>query len=225
MPDLDFKVTGVESAVNGVVPLIHFKLEVTNTPETETIQSVMLQSQIQIYPTQRVYAVTEKEKLSELFGTPDRWGQTLRARLWTHSNTNIRQFTGRTEAILSVPCTFDLNVAATKYFYALEDGEVPLLFLFSGTIFYQTAEGRLQIQQVSWEKEFAYRMPIAIWKKMMDQHYPNTAWISMERDVFDRLYQYRRRVGVSTWEQAIERLLQQNDEDRMTKTESITKSE
>jgi len=45
MPDLDFKVTGVEGAVYGIVPLLHFKLEVTNVPETEIIQSVMLQTQ------------------------------------------------------------------------------------------------------------------------------------------------------------------------------------
>jgi hypothetical protein len=207
MPDLDFKVTGVEGAVHGIVPLLHFKLEVTNIPETETIQSVMLQTQIQIHPTLRTYAGGEKEKLSELFGAPEQWGQTLRARLWTHSNANIRQFAGRTETILSVPCTYDLNVAATKYFYALEGGEVPLLFLFSGTIFYEGPDGRLQIQQVSWNKECTYRMPITIWQEIMDQHYPNSAWIPLERGVFDRLYEYRRRVGVSSWEQTIERLL------------------
>ena len=219
MPDLDFTVTGVEAAVHGVAPLLHFKMEVTNTPETETIQSVILQAQIQIHPTQRSYAAAEKEKLSELFGTPDRWGQTLRARLWTHASATLRQFAGKTEATLSVPCTYDLNVAATKYFYALEDGEVPLLFLFSGTIFYEAADGRLQIQQVSWNKESAYRMPITVWQAMMDEHYPNSAWISLEREVFDRLYDYRRRAGASTWEQTIERLLTQNGDEPMTKFE------
>jgi hypothetical protein len=180
---------------------------------------VILQAQIQIHPTQRSYAPAEKEKLSELFGTPDRWGQTLRARLWTHASATLRQFAGKTEATLSVPCTYDLNVAATKYFYALEDGEVPLLFLFSGTIFYEAADGRLQIQQVSWNKESAYRMPIAVWQAMMDEHYPNSAWISLEREVFDRLYDYRRRAGASTWEQTIERLLTQNGGEPMTKSE------
>jgi hypothetical protein len=225
MPDLDFKVVGVESAVHGIAPLLHFKLEVTNTPETETIDSVMLQTQIQIQSTQRAYESAEKEKFGELFGTPDRWGQTLRARLWTHANATIRQFTGKTEAILSIPCTFDLNVSATKYFYALEGGEVPLLFLFSGTIFYKGADERLQIQQVSWNKECAYRMPIAVWKEMMDRHYPNTAWLSLERGLFERLYAFRRREGLTDWDQTIERLLTQNDEARMTKSETMTKLE
>ena len=149
----------------------------------------------------------EKEKLGELFGTPDRWGQTLRARLWTHASVNVRSFAERTEENLSVPCTFDLNVSATKYFYALEGGEVPLLFLFSGTIFYQNEDDRLQIQQVSWNKECTYRMPISAWQEMMDQHYPNTAWLSLERDLFERLYAFRRREGLADWDQTIARLL------------------
>jgi hypothetical protein len=89
----------------------------------------------------------------------------------------------------------------------LEGGEVPLLFLFSGTIFYQAPDGRLQIQQVSWNKECAYRMPIAVWKAMMDQHYPNTAWLSLERGLFERLYAFRRSEGLADWDQTIARLL------------------
>ncbi len=212
MPDLDFKVLGVEAANYGIAPLLHFKLEVTNQPPEETIQSVMLQTQIQIHPTLRAYQAEEKEKLGELFGTPERWGQTLRARLWTHANVNVRQFSEKTEAILSVPCTFDLNVAATKYFYALEDGEVPLLLLFSGTIFYENHEGHLQISQVSWNKECTYRMPVAVWKEMMEQHYPNTAFVSLERGLFERLYAFRRREGLADWDQTIARLLPRNGE-------------
>jgi hypothetical protein len=207
VPDLDFRIIGVEAAVHGLTPLIHFKVGIINTPAEETIQSVILQAQIQIHAPQRAYNEGEKAKLIDLFGTPEKWGQTLRARLWTLSNTTVRTFEGSTEALLPVPCTFDLNVAATKYFYALEDGEVPLLFLFSGTIFYAGPDGRLQVQQISWNKECAYRMPISVWQGLMDHHYPNNAWISLERDVFDRLYEYKRGAGVPSWEQAIERLL------------------
>jgi len=121
----------------------------------------------------------------------------------------VRTFAGNTEAILPVPCSFDLNVAGTKFFYALEGGEVPLLFLFSGTIFYAAPDGHLQVQQISWNKECNYRMPISIWQKMMDHHYPNSAFISLERGVFDRLYEYKRGAGVSSWEQVIDKLLAQ----------------
>ncbi len=207
MPDLDFSIIGVEHAAHGLTPLLHFKLRVTNQPPTETIQSVILQAQIQIQAPGRSYTEDEKPKLIDLFGTPDQWGTTLRARLWTLSNTTVRSFTGETEAILPVPCSFDLNVAGTKYFYALESGDVPLLFLFSGTIFYAGADGRLQVQQISWNKECTYQMPVSVWQKMMDHHYPNSAFISLERGVFDRLHEYKRRAGVPSWEQAIERLL------------------
>lgn len=207
MPDLDFKILGVEPAVRGVVPLIQFKVEVTNQSPTETIQNVILQAQIQIQAPQRSYTEKEKEKLNDLFGTPERWGQTLRTRLWTLANTTVRPFTGHTEATLSVPCSFDLNIAATKYFYALEEGDVPLLFLFSGTIFYRADNDRLQVQQISWNKESVYRMPIDTWRELMDYHYPNSAWISFDRAMFDRLHEFKTREGLASWEQVMERLL------------------
>ncbi|MBA3833614.1 MAG: hypothetical protein H0X34_17325 [Chthoniobacterales bacterium] len=214
MPDLNFEITGVDSAVRGLTPLFHFKVRITNQPESETIQSVILQAQIQIQAPQRGYNPNEKELLHDLFGPPEQWGQTLRNKLWAHSNTTVRTFAGVTETVLPVPCSYDLNLAATKFLYGLEEGEVPLLFLFSGTIFYAGADGRLQVQQISWNKEFAYRMPVQLWKDLMERHYPETAWLYLERDVFNRLYEYKRHAGVATWEQAIEKLLQKNDEAR-----------
>lgn len=207
MPDLNFQITGVEAVAHGLTPLLHFKLQVTNEPPQETIHAVMLHAQIQIESPQRAYNVREQEGLTDLFGTPDRWGQTLRNRLWSHSNTTVRAFTGCTDAILQVPCTYDLNVTATKFFQALEGGEVPLLFLFSGTLFYATPEGRLQAQQISWNKECQYRMPVRLWQNMMELHYPNTSWLYVRRDTFERLYAYRRRRGMATWDQTINQLL------------------
>jgi hypothetical protein len=207
MPDLNIAVTGVKSGALGLTPLLNFELEVTNPVEGETIHSVALQTQIQISALQRSYTAVEKEKLVDIFGTPDRWGQTLSSRLWTIAGSTIRGFTGRTTAIVPVQCTFDLNVVATKYFYALDSGEIPLLFLFSGTIFYAGPDGRLQVQQISWNKESAFRVPVTRWKELMDDHYPNTAWLYLHRDVFDRLYAYRRAHGLPSWEETVERLL------------------
>jgi len=148
----------------------------------------------------------------ELFGTPERWGQTLRNRLWTHANTTLAPFAGKTSGRLPVPCTFDLNVSAAKYFYALEEGDVPLLFLFSGTVFYAAQDGRLQVQRISHEKECAWRMPVNAWQDLMDCHWPNTAWITLHRDVFDRLCDYKRRNGFQDWEQTVDRLLAETPE-------------
>jgi hypothetical protein len=190
-----------------VAPLLCFQLEVTNTPATQRVCSVMLQAQIQIETTRRTYAAGEKEKLVELFGEPERWGQTLRTRLWAHASTTLGAFTGSATATLAVTCTYDLNVGATKYFYALEGGAAPLLFLFSGTVFYAAEDGRLQADRVSWEKECAFRMPVKVWHSLMEHHYPNSAWLSLSRDTFDRLYAFKREAGLATWEQVIDRLL------------------
>ncbi|MEI9999367.1 MAG: DUF6084 family protein [Verrucomicrobiota bacterium] len=207
MPDLAFQVTGVEPAERGLAPLLTFQLEVANTPAQEAIQSVLLQVQIQLQAPQRRYNAGEKDKLSELFGAPERWGGTLRTRLWTQAVTHVGGFSGRTTAALTIPCSFDLNIAATKYFYALDDGEVPLLFLFSGTVFYEGEGGRLQVQQIAWNKEAAWRMPVRAWREAMDRHYPGTAWLTLDREIFDRLYAYRRANGLPTWDQTIEQLL------------------
>jgi hypothetical protein len=207
MPDLTFQVTGAEPAANGLTPLLHFRLNVSNTSEAETIHNVLLQAQIQFQAPQRTYNVREQEKLTDLFGEPERWGQTLRSRLWTHTSTTVRTFSGRTETVLPVPCTYDLNIASAKYLYALEEGDVSLLFLFSGTIFYATPDRPLQVQQIPWDRECTYRMPVQVWRNMMEAHYPNSNFLYLHRDVFERLYAYKRRHGLPTWEEAIERLL------------------
>ena len=40
-----------------------------------------------------------------------------------------------------MPCTYDLELAAAKYLYSLPGGQVPLLFNFTGTIFYRGEDG------------------------------------------------------------------------------------
>lgn len=210
MPDLNFQVAGVESSTRGLTPLLHFKLRVT-TPSPEPIHALLLNTQIQIQSPQRSYTAGEKEKLMELFGTPERWGQTLRNRLWTHASATVGNFTTETDVILPVPCSYDLNLSAAKYFYALDDGEIPLLFLFSGSVFYATPEGHLQVERISWNKECIYRMPVQTWKALMEGHYPNSQWVYLQREIFDRLWEYKRRNGFATWEQVVEQLLSSAD--------------
>lgn len=206
MPDLDFQIVGVEAAANGLVPLMQFQVAVKNI-SLETIYSVLLHAQIQIQSPRRAYNPREKENLVELFGTPERWGQTLRNRLWASADTTVGNFIGKTTAFFSVPCTYDLSLAATKYFHALENGRVPLLFLFSGTIFYASENGSLQAKPISWNKEATFWMPLSVWKNLMEEHFPNSAWLYLRRDVFNRLYAYKRAHGDANWEQTIERLL------------------
>jgi hypothetical protein len=214
MPDLNFTVEKAEAVPYSASPLLNFSLRISNDElgaQAETIHTVALRCQIRLEPTKRRYEPREQEQLLDLFGQPSRWGQTLRAMLWTHTSLVVPTFTGSTLVELPVPCTFDFNVAAAKYFYALQDGDVPLCLLFSGTVFFATDEG-LQVMQIPWEKEAGFRLPVRVWKQMMEMYYPNSAWLCLRKDAFDQLYQYKSRRGLPTWEQAIEELLAQVDE-------------
>jgi hypothetical protein len=216
MPDLNFQIEGVEPQRFAAEPLLLFKLRVDETlatgAEPTPIHAIVLRCQIRIEPARRRYADAEKARLLDLFGTPERWGQTLRPMLWTHVSAVVPPFRGDRVLDLAVPCSYDFNLAATKYFDALEGGEIPLCFLFSGTIFHEADGGDLQVEQISWEKEASYRLPASTWRALMDLHHPNLAWVGLRKDVFDRFFQYKSRQGLPTWEQAIERLLSTAEE-------------
>jgi Family of unknown function (DUF6084) len=212
MPDLDFGVEGAEVLEFAAVPSLLFKLRIENLEE-EPIRAVALNTQIRIAATQRQYDTVEEERLLEVFGEPHRWGSTLRSLLWTHTNLQVPPFSGSTVVDMPVPCTYDLEVIGSKYFYALEEGEVPLEFLFSGTVYYVGEGGRLQIGRISWEKEAEFRLPVRLWKEMMERYFPNSAWIRLRKDAFDQLYDYKVRRGLPTWEAAVEALLRASEQE------------
>ncbi|HUO13608.1 MAG TPA: DUF6084 family protein [Verrucomicrobiae bacterium] len=207
MPDLSFRVEGAEVAKFSATPQILLKLRVTNADASEAIHSAALRCQVQMEVTRRRYSPQEQEKLIDLFGEPERWSQTLRNLLWTHVNVNVGPFHGSTLIDLPLPCTFDFNVGATKYFYGLSEGDVPLCLMFSGTVFYALEESDFQMAPISWDKETRFPLPVKLWREMMDAFYPNTAWLCLRRDVFERLCDYKARHGIPTWEQAMERML------------------
>lgn len=207
MPDLSFQVEGVEAVAFSVAPLLAFKLRIGNTDAAELIQSVALRCQIQIEATHRKYAASEQERLLDLFGAPERWSRTLRPMLWTHANVMVPPFKENSVVDLPVPCTFDFNVAATKYFAALEEGDVPVNLMFSGTVFYESAGAGLQVEQIPWDREAKYRLPVRVWREMIDLYYPNSAWLCLRRDVFEKLSQYKMDRGIPTWEQTLESII------------------
>ncbi len=211
MPNLDFRVDGAEVPEFAAVPSLLFKLRIENLEE-EPIRSVALNTQIRIAATRRHYDAAEQERLTELFGEPSRWKDTLRSLLWTHTVLQVPRFSGSTVVDMPVTCTYDLEVVAAKYFFALEDGEVPLEFLFSGTVFYAAEGGRLQTARISWEKEAEFRLPVRLWKEMMERYFPNSAWIRLHRDAFDQLYDYKIRMGLPTWEATVEALLRASEQ-------------
>jgi Family of unknown function (DUF6084) len=215
MPDLTFSIEGAEAVPFTAAPLLAFKLRVTTSDPEVSIQTIALRCQIQIESAQRKYNPNEQERLLDLFGEPERWSRTLRPMLWTHTSTVVTPFQGSTLVDLHVNCTFDFNVAATKYFAGLENGEVPLNLMFSGTIFYEDETGALQVEQIPWDREAKYRLPVRVWKEMIDIYYPNLAWLCLRRDVFDRLASYKMSRGIPSWEQAIESLLTPAEEPQL----------
>jgi hypothetical protein len=209
MPDLTITVEGVSPVPFSVSPTLAFGLHIVNANAAEDIHTVVLRCQIQIEVTRRRYSGPDQEKLRDLFGEPERWGQTLRSMLWTHASAVVPPFKGTASVPLHVPCTFDFNVAATKYFAGLTDGEIPLCLMFSGTVFYENHAGAVQVAPISWDKETRFRLPLNIWKEMMDLYYPGSAWMCLRRDVFEQLQDYKVKHGIPTWEEAVERILAQ----------------
>jgi hypothetical protein len=208
MPELQFKIESAESVPFAAVPMIGFRLRVEDSMRTEAIHSIALHTQIQIETPKRRYSLAEQDRLVDLFGEPERWGQTLRPMLWTHADATVPAFSDSVAVDLRVPCSFDFNLAATKYFYGLSDGEVPLIFLFSGSCFYAGANGNLEVARIPWSKETRFRLPVNVWRELMASYYPNSVWLRIRQDVFDRLSQYKSQAGIATWEEALESLLE-----------------
>jgi hypothetical protein len=187
--------------------LTSFDLEITSRPATESIHSIMLQAQIQIQSAQPQHNTPGRKQPVERVGPPLQSRQTLRNALWAIASTNVGAFTGGTVIRLPVACTFDQNIAVTKYWYALENEDVPLLFLFSGTVFYAGPDGHLLVQPISLNKEATFRVPVESWRKLMDTQFPNSGWLYLNREAFERLYSYKCQHGLPNWEQVVERLL------------------
>jgi hypothetical protein len=204
LPRLEFAVESAEAVRFAAGPTVAFSLRVTSD---RPVRSLSLNAQIRIAPARRRYSDRDRERLVELFGPPERWGETLRTFRWAQTSVLVPPFERDTQVELAVPCTYDLEVATAKYFYGLEDGDVPLEFLFSGTIFFLAEDGALRTAQIPWESEADFRMPVRAWKDAMEHHFPGSAWVRVHRDVFDRLVAFKASRSLPTWEAAFEELL------------------
>jgi hypothetical protein len=205
LPELQFAVDDAQPVRYAAAPTVGFTLRVSSD---RPVRSLALNVQIRIAPARRRYSDRDRERLVELFGPPERWGETLRTFRWDQQTTLVAPFETTTSIELMVPCTYDLELASAKYFYALDDGEVPLEFLFSGTIFFTGERGALQTAQIPWEAEAAYRMPARVWREAMELHFPGSAWLRVRGDVFDRLVAYKSRHALPTWEATLDALLE-----------------
>jgi hypothetical protein len=204
MPELGFALAGVEIERFAVTPTLRFRLEIS---ASERIENIALQCQLRIEPMRRAYGGGEHEKLADLFGEKARWGETLKSFLWAMVPVSVPRFDGKTLVDVMVPCSFDFDVAATKYFHGLEGGDVPVAMLFSGSLFWRDAEDRLQIAQISWSHAVHHRLPATLWHELMDHYYPNAAWLRLDRQTFEQLYALKRQTGAASFESVLGELL------------------
>lgn len=206
MTKLTVAVTDARPAAQTAAPGITFRLHIGNLAGGR-VHALALRCQTQIAPQARRYSSDEQARLYELFGEPKGWDRTLRGVTWAQSSLVVASFEGHIDVDLPVACTYDLQVAAAKYLHALRDGDVPLTFMFSGTIF-KLEEGALSVEPVPWDLEASFRMPAAVWHRAMDQFFPGGGWLRLQRDTIDRLQAFRGRHAVVTWDEAIDILLQ-----------------
>jgi Family of unknown function (DUF6084) len=204
--ELRFAVEGAEALPYAAVPTIRFALRVESLGG-QPVRSLSLDVQMQIAARRRGYGEAEQGALIELFGDPSRWKTTLRTLPWLRTTLVVPGFTGETLVDLDVPVTYDFEVTAAKYLQALEDGEVPLELLFSGTAFYATASGLLQAVRISWESEAGYRLPVRVWRETIDHYFPGSAWLRLSREAFERLRAHRARHALPNWDATIDSLL------------------
>ena len=186
-------------------PTLTFTIRVAETTGTP-VHALALRCQLRIEPHRRRYTATEAQRLHDLFGDRDRWSDTLKPLQFAMVSTMAGGFTGSTEVELPVPCTYDLEVGASRYFDGLDDGTIPLLLLYSGTAFLKQGNG-FAVQPVPWTAESAYPLPVEVWREMIDRHFPNAGWIRCHRDTIDALGRYKSRHALPTWDSTIQALL------------------
>lgn len=202
MVALGFSVVDAAPVERAAAPTLRFSLRVSSEVP---VRSVLLDVQVQIAARRRGYDAAAHERLFELFGPVADWGTTLRTLLWTRTTLVVPGFDESCVVALDVPCSYDFDVAASRYLDALTDGVVPLELLFSGSVFY-VEDGRLQTTRLSWESEAGFDLPVAVWKATMERHFRGTAWVRLRKESFDRLSAYKSRHALASWDEALEAL-------------------
>jgi hypothetical protein len=212
MADLVFDCVGAAAERYAVVPSMTLRLRIAETTGAR-VDAIALRVQIRVEPHRRRYSAAEAQRLHDLFGDPDRWAESMKPLQFITVSTMVPGFTGSIEHGLPVPCTYDLEIASTRCLAALDDGTIPLLLLFSGTIF-AVRDGKLTVQQVPWSSETAFGLPVGVWRETVDLHFPDSAWLRVRRDTLDELQRFKSRNALPTWDSTLTALLQRVRERR-----------
>jgi len=207
MAELTFGCTGASAPRYAATPTLAFELTITESTGVR-VQAIALRCQIRIEPHRRRYSAAEAERLHDLFGDPSRWADTVKPIQLATISTMVPTFTALTEIQLEMPCTYDLEVASARYLYGLDDGTIPLLLLFSGTVFTQPADGEgFSVELVPWSSEASFRLPVSVWHEVVEIHFPGSAWLRCGRDTMDALAAFKSARALPTWDATLSALL------------------
>ncbi len=205
MSSYEFTVVDIFAEPYAAAPQLTARLRIKETTG-QTIHAIALRCQVRIEPQRRRYEEADETGLRALFGERDRWVETLKPFLWMQTGVMVQGFTDITEVDLPLPCTYDFEVTGSRYLHAVHGGTIALALLFSGTVFTKGSTG-FGVEQVPWDCESAYQLPVSVWHEMISAYYPSTGWIRLDHDVLHALGDFKARHGLTTWEETVETLL------------------
>ncbi len=205
MSDLSFSVVDVFAEKYAAAPQLTARLRISES-SGETVHAIALRAQVRIEPQRRSYSADEESGLLDMFGTRDRWFDTLKPFMWMQCTAMVQGFTEVTEVDLAMPCTYDFDVTWSRFLHALRDDTVPVVFLYSGTVFVRGSNG-FSVEQIPWDRESSYRIPVPVWREMIAHYYPNTGWLRLDHETLDALAHYKSVRGMTSWEEAVHSLL------------------
>ncbi|MFW6040028.1 MAG: DUF6084 family protein [Gemmatimonadota bacterium] len=211
-PAVSFEVEDARVVDLAAVPTLGFRVRI-GCVDGRPIRALALDVELRIAADRRHYEPEERARLADLFGAPEQWGRSLRSLPWIRTALHVGRFDGATTVEVRVPCTYDLEVKASKYFQGLASGTVPLEFLFAGNVYYGGVDGRLRVTRIAWGRTASYRLPIRMWRAVMDRYFPDGAWIRVDRDLLDRLNRYRIERTLPTCDAALDELLAATEEE------------
>ncbi|MDQ2836000.1 MAG: DUF6084 family protein [Actinomycetota bacterium] len=209
MTELEFAIADLFAEPYAVAPQLTARLRITEATGAR-IHAIALRAQVRIEPQRRAYTADEEGALLDLFGARERWYDTLKPFMWMQASAMVQGFSEITEVDLALPCSYDFEVTASKYLHALRDGAISVVLLFSGTVFIRGERG-FGVEQVPWDREARWEMPISVWRTMMDLYYPGTGWLRLDRDLIEQLARYKAEHGLTTWDETLRSLLPDAD--------------
>jgi len=216
VPELEFDVVDMKPDRFALSPQLVARVQVSEKSGAR-IHSMLLRCQIRMDPASRGYSQGEMLALKDLFGPGEQWSHSVHPFMWTQVATVAGGFEGSCVLEIPVACTYDMEIASSKYLHGLREGEIPLVFLFSGTVFSQEVgstpgDGSSstlghEVFPVSWSSEARYRLPVALWDEVMDLYFPGKGWICVSKAVLDEVSRFKTENAFATFEEAIEALL------------------